>query len=242
VRERGVSGHGLFYNTAKDIITNRLLQSLNLKNRFMESIKIRNILLMLIFSFVSCMKEETEVFNLNLEQKQFPSVYNDWFMVSNSPEEINSIISFFNREVKKTQDAREKSIDSLVRDWNIRLDISKRENPDLFKDDKKISKKDVNYCTAFYYNERMFFDRTYIVPKQQPVFYWERWLYIGYDIRYKGHEDDLFIIIYYKRNEFEFDDPVLPYLYIKKIDSFYFPKGLRTNPNIHWKKGDWIPR
>ncbi|NRS90700.1 hypothetical protein HNQ02_003647 [Flavobacterium sp. 7E] len=130
------------------------------------------------------------------------------FMVSNPPEEFADIILFY-----------QKQVDSFL----------------LIKDESFLKNKD--YYFRSYYKERFLFNRSYEESKPD----YGRMIILDnlFDNRSieASHSDDLFITIYFKEDDFGNNNtPLVPYLYIHKMNLYYFPKGLKNNTSIHWEK------
>lgn len=156
--------------------------------------------------FCSCEEKKTEVFKMNVDSSRKRS--GDLFIVNNPPDEFAFIILFYKKEVES-----------------------------FFLKEGEGFLKNKDYYFRSYYKERFFFDRNYKEPKPD----YGRMLILNnfFDNRSieAAYSDDLFITIYFKEDDFgNKDRPLLPYLYIHKMNLYYYPKGLKNNPNIHWEK------
>ena len=177
----------------------------------MENNKIRKtiIYLFIIFLFSSCEDKKTEVFKIHIDvnRKKRERMLSEYFIINNPPEDFPSIILFYKNELKK---------------------FSLKKGNEFLKDQ--------SFYYQSYYKERFFFDRNYKEPKpdygrilNSDFFFDTR----SVDV---SHADDLFIDIYFKDDNSEnLDAPITPYLYIHAMNLYYYPNGLKNNPDIHWE-------
>lgn len=163
-------------------------------------------IMFIVLFFCSCKEEKTEVFKMNVNSSRKRS--GELFIVSNPPEDFAYIILFYKKEVES---------------------FFLAEGHNFLKTKK--------YYYRSYYKERFFFDRNYKESKPD----YGRMLILNnfFDNRSieASNSDDLFITIYFKEDDLgNKDAPSLPYLYIHKMDLYYYPSGLKSNPDIHWEK------
>jgi len=177
----------------------------------MENINIKKIgfIILMVLFFCSCNEKKTEIFKMNIDLSRLAHerAESQYFIVSNPPSDFAGILLFYQREL--TRFSLEKNKDFLTKE---------------------------EFYFQSYYRERFFFDRNYKEPKpnygkiiSSDFFFDTR----SVDV---SHYDDKFIDIYFKENNLEDKDaPVPPYLYIHKMNLYYYPKGLKNNPDTHWK-------
>jgi hypothetical protein len=171
--------------------------------------------LFFLFLFFSCKRQDVlgeYKFEENTEVFKLKTNQNsentEIFIVSRPPENFGEIILFFQKEV-----------DHFYKNVN--------------------NKK----CYArLYYKERFFFNRTYVEPPPHSE------SYVPFDILFfsgandigSTHQDDFYVSIIFKDETYEDElksRPITPYLYIEKYKLYYYPKGLKNNPDIHWELG-----
>ena len=166
------------------------------------------ICVLIILFFCSCEDKKTEMFKMNTNPRLRVGFVTNFYIVSNPPEDIYDILLFYQNEVKKFSDNK----------------------GDRFLLNQK-------YYYQSYYKERYFFDRNFkeSIPDYGRVLNFLDVFRDKYTVD-TSHRDDLFITINFKDDNNREDAPISPYLFISEMNLYYFPKGLKNNPNIHWEK------
>lgn len=177
----------------------------------MENINIKRIIIgIFLLVFSSCKEEKTEVFKLD--------IYTDgdrcdleYFMVSNPPDDIESIINFYETEVRK---------------------MNSKKRTKRFKE---------HGCSnRTYFKERLFFGKNYKGenPDYGKIFTLSS-IFASSHSTETAHTKDVFIYIKYKTYpEYSDSNVILPYLNITQKNIDYYPQGLINNPDIHWGRYD----
>lgn len=176
----------------------------------MENIKKKYLLIIfIVLLFCACKEKKTEIFKIHTHpsREKDRKGKGELLMVSNPPEDLGSIILFYQSEIKRLSSVKYK---------------------------KKLKETDFYYLV--YFKERFLFDRNYLEPAPD----YSRILTFGSFFNSlsveASHSDDVFITISFKEDNLNRNNaPITPYLYIKKWNLYYFPKGLKNNPDIHWK-------